>query len=190
MSQRPSRRAWKLPTASHRPRRLEQTRGGKQPDTGIHSILPFQLIARTSDKPSHVRHRVAFSRSPACLHCRVDKHAVESEIAPPRAATQTSCQGKPVTPYSSSPVQQQPLSCLWFVMGRGGAGDKSVKAVKREMGGFGNPGVKRVNDLPLWDGGLSMNCPLSVRRQVSGLLLVCTKLDFRCLFSLPRSLPC
>lgn len=158
VSQRPSRRAWKLPTASHpaslRLRRLEQTSPNTETDTGIHPILPFQLIAWARLR-MHNTTLPPPPLPPPLLRRQTSIIPSSPRSPPPTSRGYTNeLSRETVTPYSSSsssPVQQQPLSCLWFVMGPGGAGDKSVKAIKRD-GGVRKSGVKRVKDLPLWDG--------------------------------------
>lgn len=197
MSQRPSRHAWKLPTASQPASVLANLnkRGGKsspnaETDTGIHYILPFELIARGQGFACTTqRCLLPLSR----LHCCVGRQTSmpSNPRSPPlRAATQTSGQGKQRRRIAAavSPVQQPIVLSLAREARGGGRGRQKCQSRQERWGVSEIRGKEGKGPAPLGR-VLSINCPLSVRRQVSGLLLVCTKLDFGASF-LPRSLPC
>lgn len=121
VSQRPSRRAWKLPTASQPASVLVNLnkRGGKsslnaETDTGIHYILPFELIARGQGFACTTqRCLLPLSR----LHCCVGRQTSmpsnpRSPPLPPARGYTDELPRETVTPYSSSSQPRTATHCL------------------------------------------------------------------------------
>lgn len=158
--QRPSRRAWKLPTASqpasHRLRQLEQTSPNAETDTGIHSILPFQLIAWARLR-MHNTTLPPPPLPPPLLRRKTNMPSNPRSPPPPSRGYTNELSRGTVTPYSSSsssPVRQQPLSCLWFVMGPGGRGRQKCQSHQERWGVSGIRGKEGKGPAPLGRGCL------------------------------------